>query len=72
MTEHIRAKCQICGAEGVDSILHRKGCEGSTPSNPLIMLERWDDDKPGPRLGEDVPANLEDIVPLEWTDDDDD
>jgi predicted DNA-binding transcriptional regulator AlpA len=38
---HIRAQCSICEAEGVDGIIHVKGCQGSTAANPLIMLDRW-------------------------------
>lgn len=44
MKEHIRARCSICGAEGVDGIIHETGCRGSTPAYPLILLDRWEED----------------------------
>lgn len=37
-TSMIRAKCPTCGEEGVGGILHRAGCGGSSPENPLIYL----------------------------------
>lgn len=39
-TSTIRARCPICEEEGVGGILHRTGCPGSSPENPLIYLGR--------------------------------
>jgi hypothetical protein len=34
----MKARCQICTAEGVGSVVHRSGCGGSTSEMPLIAL----------------------------------
>ncbi len=47
VSSSIRARCQLCGAEGVGGVMHVLGCGGSTPETPLEFLGYEEDARPG-------------------------